>query len=293
MTYRSYLSSSALALTLALSPSAFAQLDEIVVTSQKREQNIQDVPIAVTAIDNNYIETRQITDIKSLSSLAPNLKVENTPGNSTGAQISIRGGVTINPALTWEPTVGIYLNGSYIGKTQGAVFDVADIERVEVLRGPQGTLYGRNTLAGAINIISAKPTEDFNGSLKVGFGNYNSKLAKGTMNFGQLGPIRAKVSGLLEKRDGFIDVVANPFPGVIAAGANSVNDLENLDKKSFLVALSADLTESITLDYTFDWSDADQRPTFSQIVSVSPNNIFDPSSPAYVGFPGGACKVTI
>jgi len=265
MTYRSYLSSSALALTLALSPSAFAQLDEIVVTSQKREQNIQDVPIAVTAIDNNYIETRQITDIKSLSSLAPNLKVENTPGNSTGAQISIRGGVTINPALTWEPTVGIYLNGSYIGKTQGAVFDVADIERVEVLRGPQGTLYGRNTLAGAINIISAKPTEDFNGSLKVGFGNYNSKLAKGTMNFGQLGPIRAKVSGLLEKRDGFIDVVANPFPGVIAAGANSVNDLENLDKKSFLVALSADLTESITLDYTFDWSDADQRPTFSQI----------------------------
>ena len=287
MTYRSYLSSSALALTLALSPSAFAQLDEIVVTSQKREQNIQDVPIAVTAIDNNYIETRQITDIKSLSSLAPNLKVENTPGNSTGAQISIRGGVTINPALTWEPTVGIYLNGSYIGKTQGAVFDVADIERVEVLRGPQGTLYGRNTLAGAINIISAKPTEDFNGSLKVGFGNYNSKLAKGTMNFGQLGPIRAKVSGLLEKRDGFIDVVANPFPGVIAAGANSVNDLENLDKKSFLVALSADLTESITLDYTFDWSDADQRPTFSQIVSVSPNNIFDPSSPAYVGFPGG------
>ena len=287
MTYRSYLSSSALALTLALSPSAFAQLDEIVVTSQKREQNIQDVPIAVTAIDNNYIETRQITDIKSLSSLAPNLKVENTPGNSTGAQISIRGGVTINPALTWEPTVGIYLNGSYIGKTQGAVFDVADIERVEVLRGPQGTLYGRNTLAGAINIISAKPTEDFNGSLKVGFGNYNSKLAKGTMNFGQLGPIKAKVSGLLEKRDGFIDVVANPFPGVIAAGANSVNDLENLDKKSFLVALSADLTESITLDYTFDWSDADQRPTFSQIVSVSPNNIFDPSSPAYVGFPGG------
>jgi len=287
MTYRSYLSSSALALTLALSPSAFAQLDEIVVTSQKREQNIQDVPIAVTAIDNNYIETRQITDIKSLSSLAPNLKVENTPGNSTGAQISIRGGVTINPALTWEPTVGIYLNGSYIGKTQGSVFDVADIERVEVLRGPQGTLYGRNTLAGAINIISAKPTEDFNGSLKVGFGNYNSKLAKGTMNFGQLGPIKAKVSGLLEKRDGFIDVVANPFPGVIAAGANSVNDLENLDKKSFLVALSADLTESITLDYTFDWSDADQRPTFSQIVSVSPNNIFDPSSPAYVGFPGG------
>ncbi len=95
--------------------SALAQLDEIVVTAQKREQSIQDVPIAVTAIDSEYIESRNITDISSLSSLAPNLKIEDTPGNTTAAQISIRGGVTINPALYWEPTVGIYMNGSYIG----------------------------------------------------------------------------------------------------------------------------------------------------------------------------------
>jgi len=160
---------SALALTLMLSPSAFAQLDEIVVTAQKREQSIQDVPISVTAIDSDYIDSRGITNIESLSSLAPNLKIENTPGNTTAAQISIRGGVTINPALTWEPTVGIYLNGSYIGKTQGSIFDVADIERLEVLRGPQGTLYGRNTLAGAINVITAKPTEEFGGKVKAIF----------------------------------------------------------------------------------------------------------------------------
>jgi len=285
--FRSNASLLAIITTLGLPNVAHAQIDEIIVTAQKREQSIQDVPIALTAIDQDYVESRNITSINSLSSLAPNVKIENTPGNTTGAQISIRGGVTINPALTWEPTVGIYLNGSYIGKTQGSIFDVADMERVEVLRGPQGTLYGRNTLAGAINLITAKPTEEFGGKLKVGFGNYNSRMAKGSVNFGSLGPIRAKVSGLIEKRDGFIDVVDNPFPGVFAAGPTSTTELEDLDKQSFMAALSADLTEDITLDYTFDYSEADQNPVFSQIVSVSPGNIFDPASPAYVGFPAG------
>ncbi|NNE58511.1 MAG: TonB-dependent receptor [Hellea sp.] len=286
LSLRSATSILALSAGLMIPSLAQAQLDEIVVTAQKREQNLQDVPIAVTAVDKVYIESRNITSIKSLSSLAPNVKIENTPGNTTGAQISIRGGVTINPALTWEPTVGMYLNGSYIGKTQGSVFDVADIERIEVLRGPQGTLYGRNTLAGAINIVTARPTEDANGKLKVGFGNYNAKLAKGTVNFGQLGPVRAKVSALYEERDGFIDVVPNPLPGVFAAGPSTVTELDNADKLSFMVALAADLSENLTLDYTYDYSQADQNPVFSQIVSVGQGNIFDPASPFYLGFPG-------
>ena len=273
---------SALAILFGARSIAHAQLDEIVVTAQKREQSIQDVPIAITAIDEGYIESRNITSIKALSSLAPNVKIENTPGNTSAAQISIRGGVTINPALTWEPTVGLYLNGSYIGKTQGSVFDVSDIERVEVLRGPQGALYGRNTLAGAVNIITAKPTEEFGGKLKVGFGNYNSQMAKGSVNFGPLGPIRAKISGLIEKRDGFVEAVENPFPAVLTAGPlRGQEQYESFDKKSVLVALRADLSDKFTLDYTFDYSEADQEPAFSQIINVSENNIFDPNSPAY------------
>ncbi len=278
------LGASALVLSLILSGTASAQLDEVVVTAQKREQSLQDVPIAVTAIDDAYIESRNISTINSLSSLVPNVKIGNAPNNTTAAQISIRGGVTINPALTWEPTVGMYLNGSYIGKTQGSVFDVADIERIEVLRGPQGTLYGRNTLAGAINLITAKPTGEFGGRAQLGFGNYNAKIAKGSVNLGQLGPIKAKISGLYKKRDGFVETIENPFPGVLAAGPLSADEFENEDKFSALVALSADLTDSISLDYTFDFSEADQNPAFSQVVSVSPGNIFDPASPFYVGF---------
>lgn len=286
MTLRNNLTLNCSAVIAALTiftPAAHAQIDEIIVTSQKREQSAQDVPIAVTAVDSAYIESRDITSIKSLSSLAPNVKIENTPGNTTGAQISIRGGVTINPSLTWEPTVGMYLNGSYIGKTQGSVFDVADIERVEVLRGPQGTLYGRNTLAGAINIITAKPTGEYDANLRVGVGNYDSKSLRASANLGSLGPIRAKVTGSIEKRDGFVKGVENPFPNVALAGPLSTSEFENVDKKSLLVALSADVTDNLTFDYTYDYSKADQNPAFSQIINVSPNNIFDPSFAGYVG----------
>ena len=94
----------------------------------------------------------------------------------------MRGGVTINPAITWEPTVGVYLDGVYLGKTQGAIFDVVDLERVEILRGPQGTLYGRNTLGGAINLITKKP----NGSgveTKFTLGNYGLAQAQFITDF--------------------------------------------------------------------------------------------------------------
>jgi len=274
---------SLLALATAIAIPATAQGNEIIVTAQKREQSIQDVPIAITAVTTDYIESRNITDIKSLSSLAPNLKIENTPGNTTAAQISIRGGVTINPALTWEPTVGIYLNGSYIGKTQGSIFDVSEIERIEVLRGPQGTLYGRNTLGGAVNVITKKPSGEAGGRLKVGYGNYNHFMAKASGDLDQIGPFRVKLSGMIEKRDGFVEAVENPFPGVTTAGPLSSDEYENLDKKSGMIAVSADVSENLTLDYTYDISDADQKPVFSQIVNVSPQNIFDPSVPFYVG----------
>ena len=258
-------------------------LDTIVVTAQKRTQNLQDVPIAVTAVSNDYIETRNVTSIESLSTLAPNLKVEQTPGNSTAAQISIRGGVTINPALTWEPTVGIYVDGVYFGKTQGSVFDVADIERIEVLRGPQGTLYGRNTLAGAVNIVTAAPTGEFGGRLEGGYGNYNSYFAKASLDLPQLGPFKIRGSGLIRGRDGVIDVVDNPFPGVTTAGAPSTDELDDRDIKSFMVSTTADLTDNLSIAYGYDYSNADQNPRFSQIVSVSDGNIFDPASPFYVG----------
>ncbi|MBC7521703.1 MAG: TonB-dependent receptor, partial [Sandarakinorhabdus sp.] len=168
------------AVTLAAGP-AFAQavaaaddaVPEIVVTAQKRSERIQDVPIAISAVSSQFLQSRGITSIDSLGSIAPNVKFERAPSNKTISQIAIRGSVTINPAITWEPAVGLYLDGVYIAKAQGSIFDVADLERVEILRGPQGTLYGRNALAGAVNLVTKKPTGELGGLGEFTYGNYN------------------------------------------------------------------------------------------------------------------------
>ena len=111
-------------------------IEEVVVTAQKREQSLQDTPIALTAITASTIEDLDIKNVVDMAGISPNVMLVETPSNNTSATIAMRGGVTINPAITWEPTVGVYLDGVYLGKTQGAIFDVVDLERVEILRGP-------------------------------------------------------------------------------------------------------------------------------------------------------------
>src|SRR3546814_16412731 len=116
-----------------------------VCSSDLREEKLQEVPIAVTAMDAKQIETRGIQNVGDLSALAPGLQISKTASNSTISQITIRGLSQINPAIYWDPAVGVYVDGVYIGTAQRGIFDIVDLERAEVLRGPQGTLYGRNT----------------------------------------------------------------------------------------------------------------------------------------------------
>lgn len=262
----------------------------IVVTAQKREQNVQDVPIAISAVGEQFLESRDITSIDNLGSIAPNVKIERAPGNSTIAQVSIRGSVTINPAVTWEPAVGIYLDGVYIAKNQGAIFDVADLERVEVLRGPQGTLYGRNTLAGAVNLITAKPTGEFGGEAELTYGNFDYRRARATLNLPAFGPFSVKLSGQIAKRDGFYDVVPNPFPAAdFFAGQPQVDSANSLDGQSALAQVRFEPTDTLTVDYMFDYAKYDQRPRPGQLVGLNLNgglaDIFDPASPSFTGVP--------
>ena len=156
--FRSIFLALPLAFALNITAQSVGVLEEVVVTAQKREENLQDTPIAITAITESTIDDLDLANVVDLAGMAPNVHIINTPSNNTAATIAMRGGVTINPAITWEPTVGMYLDGVYLGKGQGSIFDVVDLERIEILRGPQGTLYGRNTLGGAINLISKKPS---------------------------------------------------------------------------------------------------------------------------------------
>ena len=249
-----------------------AGIGEIVVTAQKRAENIQDVPIAISAVSSKFLESRGITSIYALESIAPNVKIERAPSNKTAAQIAIRGSVTINPAITWEPAVGLYLDGVYVAKVQGSIFDIADLERVEVLRGPQGTLYGRNALAGAINLVTRKPSGELHASAEVTYGDYNYWRAKAVLDLPALGPLAIKVSGQLQKRDGFIKVTANPYPAAFLAKPNSVTSTNDINGQSFMVQARLKPEGPFTLDYTFDYSRNNQRPDYAQLVSVLGNN---------------------
>lgn len=257
-------------------------IGEIVVTAQKRSENIQDVPIAISAVSSRFIEQRGITSIEGIGAIAPNLKIERAPNNRTAAQIAIRGSVTINPSVTWEPAAGLYLDGVYIAKAQGSVFDVADLERIEVLRGPQGTLYGRNALAGAINLLTRKPTGELGGKFEASYGNYNFWRAKGSVDLPALGPLMIKLSGQIQKRDGFVKLVPNRVPSAFLAGRSPYDDTNTLDGRSAMVQVRVKPVDALTLDYTFDWSENDQRPDFPSLVKF--NDVFGPFVPgsAYV-----------
>jgi iron complex outermembrane receptor protein len=260
-------------------------LAEIVVTAQRRAENIQDVPIAITAIGTEFLQSRAITSIESLGAIAPNVKIERAPSNKTISQIAIRGSVTINPAITWEPAVGLYLDGVYIAKAQGSIFDVADLERVEVLRGPQGTLYGRNALAGAVNLVTKKPSGEFGGLAEVSYGNYNELRVRGSVDLPKVGNFSVKLSGQLRQRDGFIDIGPNPFPQAVLARPNSVDETNDVDSFSGMAQVRFEPTDNLTFDYSFDYSKFDQRPDYAQLVRVNrngdPRDIFDPGSPSF------------
>lgn len=249
----------------------------IIVTAQKRSENVQDVPIAITAIGSQFLETRGIDSIDDLGTIAPNVKFERAPASKTISQIAIRGSVTINPAITWEPAVGLYLDGVYIAKAQGSIFDIADLERVEILRGPQGTLYGRNALAGAVNLVTKKPSGEAGGSAEITYGSFDEVRVRGVLDLPQMGIFSAKVSGQYRKRDGLIDLTAPDGGGRTAT--------DSIDTGSFMVQLRAEITDNITADYTYDYSKTSQTPPFSQLLGVNrngdPRDIFDPASPSY------------
>ena len=239
-------------------------LKEVTVTAQRRSQKLQDVPLSVTAIDEAALAARGIANVADLSSAAPNLQVSTTPGDATAAQIAIRGMAGYNPALFWDTPVGIYIDGVYVGKTQGSVFDLLDLERVEVLRGPQGTLFGRNTMAGAINLVTRPPSGDFSGTAQVGFGNYGEKVGKLLLDLPAMGKLKATIGGRVERRDGWVTTT----PG------SAVPELGNKHNDEAFVALRYDATDDLRLDYRYDRTRINQYPLFNQAIHSDIGTLF-------------------
>ena len=149
------------------------QLDEIVVTAQKRSQNLQDVPISITALNNETLERSGITQLNDIAKQTPNFAFDQSFGAAAAARITIRGISTNVRNPGFESGTSIYVDGVYAGRPQSSNLNLQNIERVEVLKGPQGTLFGKNTIAGAVNVITKKPGNEIEGSLGVNVGNLN------------------------------------------------------------------------------------------------------------------------
>jgi len=247
-------------------------LEEVVVTAQKKEENLQDTPIAITAITESTIDDLNLANVVDLAGMAPNVHIINTPSNNTAATIAMRGGVTINPAITWEPTVGMYLDGVYIGKGQGSIFDVVDLERVEILRGPQGTLYGRNTLGGAINLITKKPSGSGTSS-KLTIGNYGLKQGQliGDYSLGE--NVFAKLSLNQKVRNGYVGNAASPYQaaqGVVPNSTSSHEELDTIDSKGMKFSLLFD-GDDTSINLTIDRTQQKNIPPFAQLTNTIPN----------------------
>lgn len=159
-----------------------AQLEEIVVTASRYQETLQRTPLAVSALSANSLTQRGIVEVANLATEVPTLQI-GTNGQNASVDISIRG-ITTNNVNTYSgnPAVAAYVNGVYVARTQGLNEGLFDIERVEILRGPQGTLYGRNATVGAINIITAKPTQEFDFRAEATIGNYGTVTTRGMLN---------------------------------------------------------------------------------------------------------------
>ena len=183
------------------------RLEEIVVTARKRSENLQSTPIAISAFTAQSIERRGFNNLSDLSRATPSL-VFNTSApqsnNPSAASVFLRGIGQIDYTLFTDPGVGIYLDGVYIARSVGSVLDFTDLERVEILRGPQGTLFGRNTIGGAISVTSKKPRTTFGGDVTATIGSGNRIQLLGTINIPLADNLFSKFTGFIHKRDGYV-----------------------------------------------------------------------------------------
>ena len=220
-------------------------VERISVTAQKRLSSLQETPIAITAFNENVIEKLGIEDITDLNSLAPNTLIITPIGSAYNVGVNIRGLGTASPSLAIDPKVGIYVDGVYLARNSGAILSIIDLERVEVLRGPQGTLWGKNTTGGAISMVTKNPSDDFEFSQKFTAGSYGLYNSITSVDSGEYNGFSAKVTFMTGEEDGW---AKNTFAG------NKEKNLGAKETDALRIALRY-LGEDFSVNYSYDMTD--------------------------------------
>jgi len=223
-----------------------AALEEIVVTAERREVSVQDIPIAVTAFSQEQLDRLQITETLDLVKVVPNVIGSNNTGLGSANTYSVRGLNNTESISTFDPPVGSYIDDSFVQRQNANNFTLFDVERVEVLRGPQGTLFGRNTTGGAVRVILKKPAEEVGGFIEGGFGQYDEVNARGSIDV-PLGPrVRTKYSAYYVSDDGYVDSAA---PGN--------EDLNYEDSYGVRAAMQIDVSDKVIWDGSIAFNDSE------------------------------------
>jgi iron complex outermembrane receptor protein len=261
--------------TLAVAQEQSLALEEVVVTARRRSESLQDVPIAVTALTGDQLTLAGAENITELAQSVPSVTLEPSRATNTTLTAFIRGVGQQDPLAGFEQGVALYLDDVYLARPQGTMLDIYDVERIEVLRGPQGTLYGRNAVGGAIKYVTRRLSDDLNVRLRGSYGTYNQADLVGTISGAVTDGFRLGATVASFNRDGFGD---NLFTGG-----------EQYDKDIFAYRISAEFepTDNILIRAAYDNTDdqssavAGHRPYPGAFSGVpSPSDVFDTNAGA-------------
>ncbi|KKW92080.1 TonB-dependent receptor [Sphingobium chungbukense] len=240
-----------------------AGLGTIVVTATKRETNLQETPISMAVMSTEALKDRHVASLYDLADGAvPSLRIATFEARQSALTIGIRGIVPLDanqPAR--EQGVGIYVDGVYMGRQHGLNAALFDVERVEVLKGPQGTLFGRNTEGGALSIVSKAPTGEWGGRVEAGAGNYGGRTADAHIDLPKIAGFSIKLDGVIQHQDA---TTRNPMAGQV--GWNYYN------RKGGRAAVRWQPTSSITNDFAYDIAKDQNTPFYSQLLNYDPNH---------------------
>ncbi len=253
-----------LPVTPALAQDEGAMIEEVVVTAQRREQSLQETPLSITAFTAEEMAERSFTNLRQIGDATPNMRFT-TSGTSSGrtseALVFIRGIGQTDAWMTADPGVGIYVDGVYLARAAGSIIDLIDVERIEVLRGPQGTLFGRNTIGGAINVITTVPGEEKSGKAQFTTGRFGRIDVDAAFNGPLTENLYAKVAVASRKRDGYIKNLWD--------GAWDGDEDRQTIRGGLRWLASDDIEVTLNADYTridqngIGWSNVDINPQAS------------------------------
>lgn len=253
------------------------QLEEIVVTARKREESLQNTPVAVTAFTAEALARQQITSTDDLDRVTPNLQFTSyapLSGNNSAAQVFIRGIGQTDPSSGVDPGVGLYIDDVYMGRSVGGVMEFRDISGVQILRGPQGTLFGRNTIGGAVLLTTTLPGEEFGGTVRATVGDDNLYEAFGAIDVPMGDKLAARFSVGARKRDGYVTRVSDGI------------DLGDEDTRTFQTSWRFNASDNFQLILRGDYTKEDENGSPFVFAAINENQVFPAAISQGSGCPG-------